>query len=82
MSERKSPASDVDAMDEDAIVQIRVTKTLRNEIAQIALNQGGMTFRALILSALKATYGLEVADSDLRDRRGRQAGDSVGQGDG
>ncbi|API61354.1 hypothetical protein ACFSUK_02315 [Sphingobium scionense] len=69
-------------MDEDAIVQIRVTKALRNEIAQIALNQGGMTFRALILSALKATYGLEVADSDLRDRRGRQAGEGVGQGDG
>ncbi|CAM5578724.1 hypothetical protein ACFFJ0_01080 [Sphingobium scionense] len=82
MNERKSAASGVDAMDEDAIVQIRVTKALRNEIAQIALNQGGMTFRALILSALKATYGLEVADSDLRDRRGRQAGEGVGQGDG
>lgn len=69
-------------MDEDAIVQIRVTKALRNEIARIALDRGGMTFRALILSALKTTYGLEVADSDLRDRRGRQPGEGAGQGDG
>ncbi len=59
----------------DAIVQIRVPKSLRNEIARIALDQGGMTFRALILSALKATYGLDVADDELRDRRGRQAGE-------
>ncbi|MBT2246249.1 hypothetical protein JQK15_22345 [Sphingobium sp. BHU LFT2] len=57
----------------DAIVQIRVSKALRNEIARIALDQGGMTFRALILSALKDSYGLDVAEADLRDRRGRQA---------
>ncbi len=57
----------------DAILQIRVSKALRNEIARIALDQGGMTFRALILSALKDSYGLDVAEADLRDRRGRQA---------
>ncbi|MFD1960611.1 hypothetical protein ACFSHP_19360 [Novosphingobium panipatense] len=41
MNERKSAASGVDAMDEDAIVQIRVTKALRNEIARIALDRAG-----------------------------------------
>lgn len=60
-------------------MQIRVSKALRNEIARIALDQGGMTFRALILSALKETYGLEIADTELRDRRGRHAGEGTGK---
>ena len=68
-----------EAPDDDALVQIRVSKALRKEIAQLALDQDGMTIRALILSALKATYGLAVADADLRDRRGRQAGDGTGK---
>lgn len=75
MSASRSATSGGEAADDDAIVQIRVSKALRNEIARIALDQGGMTFRALILSALKATYGLEIAESELRDRRGRQAGE-------
>jgi hypothetical protein len=73
--DRVSGSEQTEGGEGDAIVQIRVPKSLRNEIARIALEQGGMTFRALILSALKATYGLDVADDELRDRRGRQAGE-------
>jgi len=36
------------------------------------LDQGNITLRALIMNALKQTYGLDVPDEELRDRRGRQ----------
>jgi hypothetical protein len=55
-----------------AFLQLRVTPEMHATIARLALDQGNITLRALIMNALKQTYGLDVPDEELRDRRGRQ----------
>ena len=55
-----------------AFLQLRVTPEMHVSIARLALDQGNITLRALIMNALKQTYGLDVPDEELRDRRGRQ----------
>lgn len=55
-----------------AFLQLRVTPEMHISIARLALDQGNITLRALIMNALKQTYGLDVPDEELRDRRGRQ----------
>jgi len=55
-----------------AFLQLRVTPQMHVSIARLALDQGNITLRALIMNALKQTYGLDVPDEELRDRRGRQ----------
>lgn len=55
-----------------AFLQLRVTPEMHVSIARLALDQGNITLRALIMNALKQTYGLDVPDEELCDRRGRQ----------
>ncbi len=55
-----------------AFLQLRVTPEMHVSIARLALDQGNITLRALIMNALKQTYGLDVPDEELRDQRGRQ----------
>lgn len=55
-----------------AFLQLRVTPTMHKAITRLALDHDNLTVRALIMNALKQTYGLEVPDEELRDRRGRQ----------
>ena len=55
-----------------AFLQLRVTPTMHTAITRLALDQDNLTVRALVMNALKQTYGLDVPDEELRDRRGRQ----------
>lgn len=55
-----------------AFLQLRVTPQMHADIARLALDRDNITVRALVMNALKQTYGLEVPDAELRDRRGRQ----------
>lgn len=55
-----------------AFLQLRVTPQMHADIARLALDRGNITVRALIMNALKQTYGLDVPEEELRDRRGRQ----------
>lgn len=55
-----------------AFLQLRVTPTMHKAIARLALDNDNLTVRALVMNALKQTYGLEVPDEELRDRRGRR----------
>ena len=55
-----------------AFLQLRVPPEMHATIARLALDQGNITLRALIMNALEHTYGLDVPDEELRDRRGRQ----------
>jgi hypothetical protein len=45
---------------------------MHTAITRLALDHNNVTVRALVMNALKQTYGLEVPDAELRDRRGRQ----------
>ncbi|WP_231726001.1 MULTISPECIES: hypothetical protein [unclassified Sphingomonas] len=45
---------------------------MHTAITRLALDQDNLTVRALVMNALKQTYGLDVPDEELRDRRGRQ----------
>lgn len=56
-----------------AFLQLRVTPTMHSAITRLALDHDNLTVRALVMNALKQTYGLDVPDEELRDRRGRQA---------
>lgn len=55
-----------------AFLQLRVTPAMHTAITRLALDHDNVTVRALVMNALKQTYGLEVPDAELRDRRGRQ----------
>lgn len=55
-----------------AFLQLRVTPTMHKAITRLALDHDNLTVRALVMNALKQTYGLDVSDEELRDRRGRQ----------
>lgn len=55
-----------------AFLQLRVTPQMHADIARLALDRDNITVRALVMNALKQTYGLDVPDAELRDRRGRQ----------
>lgn len=55
-----------------AFLQLRVTPAMHTAITRLALDHNNVTVRALVMNALKQTYGLEVPDAELRDRRGRQ----------
>lgn len=55
-----------------AFLQLRVTPTMHRAISQLALDHDNLTVRALVMNALKQTYGLDVPEEELRDRRGRQ----------
>lgn len=55
-----------------AFLQLRVTPQMHADIARLALDRDNITVRALIMNALKQTYGLDVPEEELRDRRGRQ----------
>jgi hypothetical protein len=55
-----------------AFLQLRVTPTMHTAITRLALDHDNLTVRALVMNALKQTYGLDVPDEELRDRRGRQ----------
>lgn len=55
-----------------AFLQLRVTPQMHADIARLALDRDNITVRALVMNALKQTYGLDVPEEELRDRRGRQ----------
>lgn len=55
-----------------AFLQLRVTPAMHKAITRLAFDHDNLTVRALIMNALKQTYGLDVPDEELRDRRGRQ----------
>ena len=50
-------------------------------IARLALDHDNITIRALVMNALKQTYGLDVPDAELRDQRGRQPRPAAATGD-
>ncbi len=64
-----------------AFLQLRVTPTMHMAITRLALDHDNITVRALVMNALKQTYGLEVPDAELRDRRGRQSRPDTANGD-
>lgn len=55
-----------------AFLQLRVTPKMHAAITRLALDHDNITVRALVMNALKQTYGLDVSDAELRDQRGRQ----------
>ena len=55
-----------------AFWQLRVTPKMHAAITRLALDHDNITVRALVMNALKQTYGLDVSDAELRDQRGRQ----------
>lgn len=55
-----------------AFLQLRVTPKMHTAITRLALDHDNITVRALVMNALKKTYGLDVSDAELRDQRGRQ----------
>jgi hypothetical protein len=64
-----------------AFLQLRVTPTMHTAITRLALDHDNLTVRALVMNALKQTYGLDVPDAELRDRRGRQPRPALTEGD-
>lgn len=69
------PVADAGQGSEDrrsAFLQLRVTPKMHTAITRLALDHDNITVRALVMNALKQTYGLDVSDAELRDRRGRQ----------
>lgn len=64
-----------------AFLQLRVTPQMHAAIARLALDHDNITIRALVMNALKQTYGLDVPDAELRDQRGRQPRPAAATGD-
>jgi hypothetical protein len=64
-----------------AFLQLRVTPQMHAAIARLALDHDNITIRALVMNALKQTYGLDVPDAELRDQRGRQPRSAAATGD-
>lgn len=64
-----------------AFLQLRVTPMMHTAITRLALDHDNITVRALVMNALKQTYGLDVPDAELRDRRGRQPRPDASTGD-
>ncbi|SEJ80657.1 hypothetical protein SAMN05518849_11440 [Sphingobium sp. AP50] len=64
-----------------AFLQMRVTPQMHDDIARLALDHGNITIRALVMNALKQTYGLSVPNDELGDRRGRSPAQSEKEAD-
>lgn len=64
-----------------AFLQLRVTPMMHTAITRLALDHDNISVRALVMNALKQTYGLDVPDAELRDRRGRQPRPDASTGD-
>ena len=65
-----APAATPAAQDQEVPLQITIPKRVRRQLDRLAF-ESEETLRAVILRAVRS-FGVEVSDDDLKDRRGRR----------